>query len=289
MKKDIRVGVNLGATLSSGPYENIKPEFSFSVTYKDVEKFPAEEFGGDLINAMVAQKSAYDRLYKQIEHVEAQAMQKAIEKFHKNIKWYTDEKTGERWPSVTSVIDFANPIDWFVDDNRKRGLASRGMVVDMVLQEFIKDSSQWISPEQIPEALRHLSIMKDTGVELGGNLPAFVEKFDVKFVSGHCNVVNRKDKYSGEPDAICTFGDDPTLVLADLKSFNPDAKGKLRTLKQISAYIMACETKCEKMAILPIHGGNQQGYSKPVITDEIEKYYEMFLADRKVFFDTFGI
>lgn len=268
MKRDIRVGVNLGATLSSGPYENIKPEFSFSSTYKGVEKFPEQEFKDDLLLAITAQQTAYEMLYKQIEHVEAQAMQKAIEKFHKNIRWYTDEKTGERWPSVTSVIDFANPIDWFVDDNRKRGLASRGMVVDMVLQEFIKDSSQWISPEQIPEALRHLSIMKDTGVELGGNLPAFVEKFEVKFVSGHCQVFNKKDKYAGEPDCICTFDDDSTLVLADLKSFNPDAKGKMRTLKQCSAYAMAHKTKVDKIAIIPIHGTNQQGYSKPLITDD---------------------
>lgn len=290
MKRDIHVGVNLGAVLSSGPYENLRPEFVFDATYKDVEGFPRYDFERDLDHAIEAQQKAYEKLYKQIEHVEAQAMQKAIEKFHKDIKWYTDEKTGERWPSVTSVIDFANPIEWFVDKDRLRGLAARGQVVDMVLQQFIKDKgSHWTNPEDIPDAIRHLTIMKDIGVEISGNLPAFVDKFEVKFISGHCNVFNKKDKYGGQPDCICTFGDDQILVIADLKSFNPDAKGKIRTLKQCAAYAMAHETKVDKIAIIPIHGGNQQGYSKPVITDEIEKYYEMFLADRKVFFDTFGI
>jgi len=225
MKRDIHVGVNLGAVLSSGPYENLRPEFVFDVKYKDREKFPEEEFKEDLRYAFIAQQTAYEMLYKQIEHVEAQAMQKAIEKFHKDIKWYTDEKTGERWPSVTSVIDFANPIEWFVDKDRLRGLAARGQVVDMVLQQFIKDKgSHWTNPEDIPDAIRHLTIMRDMKIEISGNLPAFVDKFEVKFVSGHCKVFNTKDKYGGEPDATCTFGDDPTLVLPDLKSFNPDAK-----------------------------------------------------------------
>ncbi len=290
MKRDIHVGVNLGAVVSSGPYENLRPDFVFSPTYKNVEKFPLAEFREDLDDAIIAQQEAYEKLYKQIEHVEAQAMQKAIEKFHKNIRWYTDEKTGERWPSVTSVIDFANPIEWFVDKDRLRGLAARGSVVDMVLQKFIEDKgTHWTSPEEIPDAIRHLSIMKDTGVEISGNLPAFVEKFNVKFVSGHCVALNEKDKYGGTLDCICTFNDDPTLVLADLKSFNPDAKGRIRTLKQCAAYAMAHENKVDKIAIIPIHGGNQQGYSKPVITDEIEKYYKLFLSDRKVFRDTFGI
>lgn len=290
MKRDIHVGADLGAVVSSGPYENLRPHFVFDVTYLGVEKFPKEEFSRDLVDAITAQQVSYEKLYKQIEHVEAQAMQKAIEKFHKDIRWYTDPKTGERWPSVTSVIDFANPIEWFVDKTQLRGLASRGQVVDMVMQKFIEDKgTHWTAPEDIDEAIRHLSIMKDTGVEISGNLPAFVEKFNVKFVSGHCHVVNEKDKYGGEPDVICTFGDDPALVLADLKSFNPDAKGRMRTMKQCAAYAMAHETKVDKIAIIPVHGTNQQGYSKPIITDEIEKYYGMFLADRKVFFNTFGI
>ncbi len=296
MIKDITIGVDLGAVVSSGPYENLKPSFSFSVTYKDVSIIPEKQFELDLNDAEKATQIAYERLYKQIEYCEAQAMQKAIEKFHKGIHWYTDEKTGERWPGVTSVIDFANPIEWFVSKEKLRGLASRGQVVDMILQEYIKDGV-WKSPEQIPDAIRHLAIMKDMGYETKGsqwttahgNLPAFVEKFGVKFISGHKYVTNRKDKYGGQIDAICTIGDDPTLVLADLKSFNPDSKGVIRTFKQISAYIMACETKCEKMAIFPVHDGNKQGFSKPVISSNIDEHYKMFLSDRKVFKETFNV
>lgn len=294
VKKDIHVGVDLGAVVSSGPYENLKPHFDFRVTYKDVLTFPQEQFETDLSEVEKAQKTAYERLFKQVEYVEKQAHQKAIEKFHKSIRWYTDEKTGEKWPSVTTVIDFANPIDWFVSKEKLRGLAARGQVVDIVLQEFIKEflkdgKGVWKSPEQIPECHRHLTIMRDMGIALEGNLPAFVDKFNVKFVSGHENVINRKDKYGGQPDCCCTFGDDPAIVLPDLKSFNPDEKGDIRTLKQTAAYAMAMEKKPDKIGIIPIHGGNKQGYSKPTIESDIEKYYKMFMADRKVFYDTFGI
>ena len=115
------------------------------------------------------------------------------------------------------------------------------------------------------------------------------KKFDVKFVSGHEYVLNTKDKYGGQPDCCATFGNDTAIVLVDLKSFNPDEKGRTRTLKQTAAYAMACKVKPDKIGIIPIHGNNQQGYSKPVIESDIAKYYKMFLADRKVFFDTFGI
>jgi len=296
MSKDIHIGVQLGAVVSSGPYENLKPHFDFQVTYKDVAEFPGKQFEDDLSKAEDAQKVAYERLFKQVEYVERQAHQKAVEKFHKSIRWYTDEKTGDRWPSVTSVIDFANPIDWFVSKERLRGLAARGQVVDIVLQEFIKTQiadkdgiGHWTSADEIPECHRHITIMRDMDYQIEGNLPAFVDKFDVKFVSGHETVINRKDKYGGQPDAYATFGDDKAVVLIDLKSFNPDSNGRTRTLKQTAAYAMASKTKPDKIGIMPIHGKNQQGYSKPIIESDIAKYYKMFLADRKVFTETFGI
>ncbi len=286
MKRDITVGADLGGVFSSGAFENLKPRFDFSGTYKNVEKFPAEQFEADLLDAKAAHEKVYLQLYKQLELCEEQAKQKAIEKFHKTIRWY-DVGKGLRFPSVTSVIDSANPIEWFVDDLKKRGLAARGMVVDHVLQHFIKEG-KWIAPEMLPSCFRHLQIMKDAGYEVEGNLSAFVEKFEVKFTTGHMEVVNFKHGYAGQPDCECTFGTDKSIVLADLKCFNPDAKGKLRTLKQTAAYAM-CGSKAKKIGIIPIHGKTVQGYSKPVITDEIKKYFELFLEDRKVFRDTFGI
>jgi len=302
MKKDITVGAKVGGVFGTGAFENLRVAFDFSVTYKDVEDLPGKQFLKDLAEAQEANQKAYQELYKQMEFAEEQAKQKAIAKFHKNIRWY-DAGNGLKYPSVTSVIDFANPIEWFVDDLKKRGLAARGMVVDHVLQAFIKDSlskkptGKFIEPEKLPECIRHLAIMKDAGYDIDGfNLPAFVEKFKVKFTAGHRIVVNHKDGYAGQPDCECTFDGGP-VTLADLKCFNPDAKGKLRTLKQTAAYAMAVPVVYtnhptfiyEKIAIIPIHGKAAQGYSKPVITDEIEKYFALFLEDRKVFKDTFGI
>ena len=125
--------------------------------------------------------------------------------------------------------------------------------------------------------------MKDAGYDIDGfNLPGFVEKFKVKFTAGHMKVINHEHGYAGQPDCECTMQDSKDLILADLKCFNPDAKGKLRTLKQTAAYAM-CGSKATKIGIIPIHAKTAQGYSKPVITDEIKKYFALFLEDRKVF------
>ena len=115
MKKDITVGAKVGGVFGTGAFENLRVNFDFSVTYKDVETFPALEFQKDLNAQVRANTEAYQNLYKQMEFAEEQAKQKAIAKFHKSIRWY-DAGNGLKYPSVTSVIDFANPIDWFVDD-----------------------------------------------------------------------------------------------------------------------------------------------------------------------------
>lgn len=288
MKKDITVGATVGGVFGTGAFENLRVNFDFSVTYKDVESDGFMDFPQDLLSVKEANKKAYQELYRQLEFAEEQAKQKAIAKFHKSIRWY-DAGNGLKYPSVTSVIDFANPIEWFVDDLKKRGLASRGMVVDHVLQEFIK-TGKWVEPEKLPECIRHIGIMKDAGYDIDGfNLPAFVEKYKVKFTSGHQKVVNQEHAYAGQPDCECIFtAIDSALVLPDLKCFSPDAKSKLRTLKQTAAYAK-CGSKATKIGIIPVHAKTAQGYSKPIITDEIEKYFALFLEDRKVFKDTFGI
>ena len=129
IKKDFTVGVQLGGVFSSGAFENLKPFFDFSVTYKEVESFPAKQFEKDLAEAEIAHKKTYECLYKQLEYCEKQANQKAIEKFHKNIRWYETGENGTKYPSVTSIIDFANPIEWHVDEFKKRGLTARGILV----------------------------------------------------------------------------------------------------------------------------------------------------------------
>jgi len=160
MKRNITLGAEVGGVFGTGAFENLRVKFPFSVTYLDVDGIPEKEFEQDLSDAVRASQMAYKELYAQMEFAEEQAKQKAIAKFHKSIRWY-DAGNGLKYPSVTSVIDFANPIDWFIDDLKKRGLSSRGMVVDHILQHFIK-TGKWVEPKELPECVRHFRIMTST-------------------------------------------------------------------------------------------------------------------------------
>ena len=280
--QDVTITVSKGGVFSTGNYENEKFGVTYSITRKDIE----QPFGLDQIDAECALIA--ERLTRQIEHQEQQSHQKYIQKLYKDIRFHADAE-GNTYPSVTSIINSVNPIDWKVTEGHLRGLSARGTVGDSVLQHYI-EKKEWLEPAKIPECFRHLKIMQAEQVEMQGNLPAFVEKFKVKFTSGHREVFNHEHKYSGEPDAFGTINDDTLTTLFDLKWFAPSADGKVRVLKQMAAYANACEG-IEQICVIPINGKNQCGYSKPIYAskDKMVLYFKMFLDDRAEFEKTFGV
>lgn len=279
MKKDITISNEIGGVFETGgEYENERHKIFYSITYKDVD------WGLDRIEE--ESKAMASVLRNELEYRGKQSHIKALQARYKDIRWY-DAENGEQYPSVTSVITFANPKKWFVNEAQLRGLCARGKVGDTILEKYIK-TGKWIEPKDIPECAKDLYIMKTEGYELEGNLPAFVEKYKLKFPRGHFKVVNHKHKYAGEADCEVDFGDDiPTI--ADLKWFLPDKDGKIRTFKQIAAYAKASGKEYDRMAILPLNGKTNQGYSAPIFTSSIDEYFELFLNDRKDFTETFGV
>lgn len=281
--KEFTVTAELGAVIGTGFYENERIRLTESVTY---ECENSTESDREKIREEMTK-----RLYLQIEHQEIISRQKALEKRYADIRWYSVDGNG-KYPSVTSVIDTVNPIEWHVDENKLRGLAARGNVLDTVLQKYI-EIGEWLQPGKIPEALKDFNIMKKEGYQIEGDLSGFVEKYAVKFETGHVRVVNHKYKYAGELDCICRLDGSDKLTLADLKGFNPDKEGKLRVGKQLAAYAKAYEeqegVQIEQLAVFPIHGGTKQGFSKPLYVNDIDKAFELFLADRAEFTNLFKV
>lgn len=287
-KRDITIGADLGATFSSGAFENLKPKLQFYVTYKNVESLDMAQVEKDASDAEKANALICETLYRQIELSEKQAHQKYIQKLHEDISFRTDSD-GNTYPSVTSIINSINPQDFHMSEDELMGYSARGTIGDLVLQHYI-ETKEWKEPGQIPEAFRHLKIMKAQKVEMQGDLPAFVEKYKVKFTSGHREVFNHKHKYAGEPDAFGIINDDTLTTLFDLKWFNPNAEGKIRVMKQMAAYAKACEG-IDQLCVIPINGKNQCGYSRPIFADrkKIDLYFKLFLDDRAEFEKTFRV
>ena len=68
MKKDITVGAKVGGVFGTGAFENLRVNFDFSVTYKDVESLPMAEFSKDMYAQSIANQTVYQLLYKQMEN-----------------------------------------------------------------------------------------------------------------------------------------------------------------------------------------------------------------------------
>ena len=97
------------------------------------------------------------------------------------------------------------------------------------------------------------------------------------------SVTNEKDRYAGTPDGYAVVAGVPTIF--DIKR-TPE---KVKNFMQMSAYAKACGKKIEQMMIIPLNDKTEQGFSKPIVSSDIDKYFELFLYKRKDFKKVYGI
>jgi hypothetical protein len=290
LKRDITIGLEMRGLYSSGEFENESVRPILSLTYKDIESLPENGIiEKDIEDALIVQVKMTERLRNLLRLQEQISWQKRQEKIYNHqIRWY-DLPSGKRVPSVTSIIRWGGPDEkQWVSDEQFEGLGARGTVGDLILQKFI-ETEEWLEPDRIPEARVHLMKMKQLKVEMTGDLPAFVEKYKVKFTKGHFKVFSTEHEYGGEPDCICTFDGGPA-TLADLKWYNPTEEQLVKVFVQIAAYWKASEIQCDQGAVIPIHGRTKQGFSQPMIREKeaLEKYFQIFLSYRETFRERFG-
>ena len=112
-------------------------------------------------------------------------------------------------------------------------------------------------------------------------------------------VFNDEEKYAGRRDACGKvimnnewekLGAKPVPTLFDLKRTADDKKN----FKQLAAYAEASPEKIEQLVVIPISDGPKsksikQGFSKPLVTQNIDAYYKMFLQDREQFKKRFSL
>ena len=96
---------------------------------------------------------------------------------------------------------------------------------------------------------------------------------------------NDEYKYAGRQDFEAEH--EGIATLCDVKT---GAIDKISHFKQLAAY-----AKCPKNAhikqlmLIPLTNKTQQGFSKSIVTKEIERYWELFVSDRNNFKVRFGI
>lgn len=262
------ITVSLSGVIPVAAYENLRPSFSITV----------EPIDGEEPEKIIASLQQY--LHAVFENESNRGKADLIDKQYSNIRFY--EKNGKKYPSVTSVLGWDK--QWQVTDDELRQYASRGTIVDAMIEEFLK-TGEWIDPTQIPE------LREDVSVLMSGSLmftwencshKAFVEVYRDKIQAEAFQetVFNDEALYAGTYDILGNF--DGIRSIMDVKTGGFD-------MRQLAAYAM-CEKDIKQLVVLPVGPtDNKSGYKRPVICDTIQKEFAGFLKARSKFRQRFGV
>ena len=262
------VTVSLSGVIPVAAYENLRPGFSIT----------AEPINGESPEKIIAELQAY--LHSVFENESNRGKADLIDKQYANIRFY--ERNGKKYPSVTSILGWDK--EWRVTDDELRQYASRGNIVESMINVFIS-TGDWFDPTQV------LSLREDVSVLMSGSLmmtweqcshKKFMETYQdkIQFEKFQGKVFNDEVLYAGTYDILGNF--DGIRSIMDIKTGCFD-------MRQLAAYAI-CEKDIEQLVILPVGPTeNKCGYKRPVICDTIQKEFEEFLKARAKFKQRFGI
>lgn len=144
--------------------------------------------------------------------------------------FYRHPDTGSQYASVTTILDKALKKDLL--EQWKMKMVYRSILKDPQMSE----QEAMLSPYKVSEGARGIgttvhslieafktsqTLIDSPDANIQGFAKAFykwVKDYDVKVVENEKTVFSDKYMFAGTTDMICTFGDDPTLVLVDFKT-----------------------------------------------------------------------
>jgi hypothetical protein len=262
------ITASLSGVISNGPYENLRPGFSMTV----------EPINGESPEKIFNNCMEYLHTLMALE--DNRAKTELTEKQYTNIRFR--EKDGIKYPSVTSIL-FWNA-EWQVSPDHLQQLASRGIVVESLIFEYIK-TGEWKDPTTMLWIAEDVAILKSGSSHLSWDdcsHQAFMKEYGdkLKNVSFHGEVFNDEYLYSGEYDIVGEFDGKKSLI--DIKCGGYD-------FRQLAAYAR-CLEGIEQLVIFAVGPtDNKCGYKKPIICTTIQSEFEEFLKARAKFRKQFGV
>ncbi len=260
--------------ISTGRFENQAPFFSIKEGWENV----TDEF------IEKRQKELHQMCYSRFAEVEKKSAVDKLKAEYAHLRFY--EVNGEQFPSVTSILNW--DVDFFIPQEDLLQYAARGTIVHKQVEVFLK-TGEWKDPADVAEIYPEFVTLSKGGLQLsldGFNFQAFYAKHPFETLSTEERVVNTQERYAGRADIKSNFENKITIM--DIKTSATIDKEKC--FKQLAAYAKADGNEnVEQLVVIPLNNKTQQGFSKPIITDEIDKYYQLFLKDRKIFKGRFSV
>lgn len=280
--RKITVRADFSGVLPTAPYANNRPGFTAEESF---------EFEGTAAEAMAViearQKELQDICYSNFEKEAEKARILKIQQDLKNFRFY--EHPSGKLPSSTSIINYDS--DFFCDNDELKQYCAQGNLFDAEVRNFVK-TGKFLPSSELQECIADRFIIKTGGLRLSLEpcaFPAFLEKFPIKNLKSiEKPVFNLEHRYAGTPDLTGECEGLPTLVsikrtFDPKKNFIQEASyakcGGMEHIKQM----MVVELKPEA------DGGNKCGYGKPRVSQDIDKYFELFLMKRREFKKIYGV
>lgn len=288
MRRKIKVEASFSGVLPTGSFQNMRPGFAASMEFE--QEFQSEDEVKLAIEG--AQESLQAICYESFERDAEKAKIAKVKNDLKNFRFYKDPQTDEEYPSVTSILNYEK--EFYVSDEDLVIYASQGNLIDAEFRNLAntgtyKPNSELLecTADRFILKTRKLSNGKYLSLD-GWDIPAFVEKFGLKELKS-CEeaLFNRKHKYAGTPDILCVM-DGKKTMLSIKRTYQ-----ETEHFVQDSAYCKCDGVNVEQIAVAEFKpeadGGNKQGFSRPRITIEIDKYFEIFLRRRSEVKKIYGI
>lgn len=157
--------------------------------------------------------------------------------------------------------------------------ASYGTIIHSMVEHYLIHN-------EIPDPVK-VSTQKDVNNVFGGSLNLQLDDCNVRgFFEEHgerievesqeMKVKHTEHKYAGRLDILGNF--DGTRAIMDIKTARNYTKSKLTNYwMQQAAYALCLEDVPKRMVILPLNPKSERGYDDPIVEDDVEKYFIMFL------------
>lgn len=283
-KKTITIGGSVSGVIATGPYQNLKPQFTWQETLED--------FQGDDDQIISRIKELYEKSMSLMREAETQATVERIQRERKDLR-ILRSPSGKMLPSVTSIINY--DADFFVSPEELRQYAAQGTIIDARVKHYIR-TGLWVEPKEIKEIWADLVIVARGNLKLeidAGNFPAFLEKYPISNMQVGERFFNDELEYCGEPDFLGVpdggewnkLGAKPIPTIFDVKR-TPD---ELKNGMQLAAYCR--HYNIQQGIIVVLNDKTLQGYSKPVVYpyDRLEGFFAMFQSKQREFKKRYGI
>ena len=277
----IKVSAGFSGKIPTGSFQNSAPSFyaeiesDVSVKEEDLENFIDN-----------TQKRLHAIAYRNFKIVADSA---AVEKIKNDLKDFRFYPTANgEYPSVTTVLD--PDYKPFVGEEELRLATAEGNICHARAAHFIK-TGEWVDPKTLEGVGADLMLLKGRFLEVW-DFPAMLKKYPLTELKNGRTLVNHSSRYAGMNDGECLYplgGEKDAEAVPTIFDFKRTAD-KHKNFCQMAAY-----SKCEgmehirQMAIIETNTKTDQGFSKPILSTAIDKYFEVFLEKRDMFKKTYGV